>query len=157
MEEILKLKQCNRCNLTKEIKCFSKHPETKDGYFNQCRNCRNESTSKYQTTLKGKKVKKKSFNKYYLKNKEKFREKFNNRYNETILKLKIDRGGKCEICGYNKFIKILQFHHLRDKTFEISSKNKHKPYIELYNESLKCQLLCPNCHAEITLNNKNSC
>ena len=74
-------------------------------------------------------------------------------------------GGKCIICGYNKFISALQFHHIdpHDKSATVatlSSKYKLSPttenYTALLNELDKCILLCANCHAalhngEITL------
>lgn len=60
------------------------------------------------------------------------------------------KGGKCEICGYNKCMRSLDFHH-RDpeqKDFEISANwkvGKDKAMKELD----KCSLICRNCHGEI--------
>jgi 5-methylcytosine-specific restriction endonuclease McrA len=60
------------------------------------------------------------------------------------------KGGKCELCGYNKLPQALQFHHKnpKEKDFQISNRftrdmEKVKPELD------KCQLLCANCHAEI--------
>lgn len=59
------------------------------------------------------------------------------------------KGGKCEKCGYDKNIAALQFHHLRDKKFELTSRNLLlKTHEEIENELNKCVLLCANCHAE---------
>jgi len=60
-------------------------------------------------------------------------------------------GGYCELCGYNKCIRALQFHHVdpSKKCFGISQKGltyAKKKYIE---EAAKCVLLCANCHAEV--------
>lgn len=59
-------------------------------------------------------------------------------------------GGCCEICGYNKSIKALEFHHKDPKTksFEISSRNITN-YAKLLAEALKCILICANCHREL--------
>ena len=58
------------------------------------------------------------------------------------------KGGKCEICGYNKCLAALTFHH-RDpskKEFSISTKNRT---LERNKEEVdKCILLCCRCHAE---------
>lgn len=63
--------------------------------------------------------------------------------------LKIKRGGKCKICGYNNDLRALIWHH-RDPSTKLynmanllSSANKFKLAIE---ESKKCDLICANCH-----------
>ena len=57
------------------------------------------------------------------------------------------------MCGYDKCIKALQFHHKdsMQKDFEIADfYNSSKFDIErLKNEVDKCTLLCSNCHIEI--------
>ncbi len=52
----------------------------------------------------------------------------------------------CQICGYNKCLAALDFHHVGDKDNDVS---------ELYSgaytiaEINKCIVLCANCHREI--------
>ena len=62
------------------------------------------------------------------------------------------KGGKCEICGYNKCNSSLCFHHIDEKTksFQIDNRacNGYK-YESLVEEVNKCQLLCHNCHMEL--------
>ena len=60
-------------------------------------------------------------------------------------------GGKCAICGYNKCIKALEFHHINNdsKDFGISSKGYTRSWIEIKKELNKCILLCANCHREV--------
>lgn len=68
----------------------------------------------------------------------------------TKLKLIEYKGGKCEICGYNKPVpSCYDFHHLdpNKKDFGISGKSVKFETIKL--EVDKCQLLCKLCHAEI--------
>jgi len=60
------------------------------------------------------------------------------------------KGGKCVICGYNKYVGALDFHHLNpnEKEYSISNLRTYsmaKVKIELD----KCVLLCRNCHAEV--------
>jgi len=59
-------------------------------------------------------------------------------------------GGHCKICGYNKSLKALSFHHLHpeNKRFDISSNgNMMRDWEEVITEAKKCELLCLNCHA----------
>ena len=59
------------------------------------------------------------------------------------------RGGKCELCGYDKCGAALDFHHIDPNT-------KFKAVAHLsYNlklmieEAKKCVMVCSNCHREI--------
>jgi len=65
------------------------------------------------------------------------------------------KGGSCEICGYSKSLRALQFHHTNpsEKDFTIGDK-------AVFNEDVKkeldkCMLVCANCHSEIHDNNLN--
>lgn len=60
------------------------------------------------------------------------------------------KGGKCEICGYDKCIEALSFHHLdpSKKDFGIGSGDTVS-LKRLKDEADKCILVCNNCHAEI--------
>ena len=59
-------------------------------------------------------------------------------------------GGKCSICGYNKCIDALEFHHKdpNEKEFKLGSGNTMS-WKEYKSEALKCILVCSNCHKEI--------
>ena len=59
-------------------------------------------------------------------------------------------GGKCKICGYQKNINALQFHHIdpTKKEFTIGC-NHSKSFKNIVNELDKCVLLCANCHFEL--------
>lgn len=65
------------------------------------------------------------------------------------------KGGKCEICGYNKCTSALSFHHKdpKEKDFNISARSYS--YERLKKEVDKCILVCANCHIEIHENEKN--
>lgn len=67
----------------------------------------------------------------------------------TKIKLVDYKGGCCSICGYNKSINALQFHHLdpTKKDFQISGKSLSFERLKL--EVDKCILVCANCHLEI--------
>ena len=59
-------------------------------------------------------------------------------------------GGKCSICGYNKCIDALEFHHKdpKQKDFKIGAGNTIS-WKEYKSEVEKCILVCSNCHKEI--------
>lgn len=61
------------------------------------------------------------------------------------------KGGKCEICGYNKCIAALDFHHInpKKKDFNIAQTTSYKNMNILKSEIDKCILVCANCHREI--------
>lgn len=61
------------------------------------------------------------------------------------------KGGKCERCGYNKYIGALDFHHLdpSQKDFGIAKVKLHSFDDKVKRELDKCILVCSNCHREI--------
>lgn len=65
---------------------------------------------------------------------------------EEMVELK---GGKCVVCGYDKSLRALHFHHTipseKDITISSNSMTKEKVIKELE----KCVLVCSNCHSEI--------
>jgi hypothetical protein len=61
------------------------------------------------------------------------------------------RGGSCCLCGYDRCIAALEFHH-RDpaqKAFELSKTNLLRRWEIVLAEAQKCDLLCANCHREL--------
>jgi transposase-like protein len=65
--------------------------------------------------------------------------------------LVLEAGGRCELCGYDRCLGALQFHHL-DRTmkrFAISGEGVTRALAKAREEASKCVLLCANCHAEV--------
>lgn len=62
-----------------------------------------------------------------------------------------EAGGACVICGYNRCIAALHFHHLDPgtKSFALSREGVTRSFAEAQAEAHKCALLCLNCHAEV--------
>lgn len=70
---------------------------------------------------------------------------------ERIRKLIYDyKGYACEICGYDKTVRALHFHHLdpSKKDFAIGTAYC-RSWVKIKEELDKCILVCANCHAEI--------
>ncbi len=60
------------------------------------------------------------------------------------------KGGKCQICGYDKpFPTVYHFHHRDPKSKKFSINASTKGYEKLIAEADKCDLLCSNCHNEL--------
>jgi len=87
--------------------------------------------------------------KYYLKNREKiYQRKMQRRWRikRTIVEM---MGGKCSICGYNKCINALEFHHKgKEKDAAIFELIKNSSEQNVLKEVQRCILVCANCHRE---------
>lgn len=61
------------------------------------------------------------------------------------------KGGKCQICGYDKCKGALEFHHLNpeEKDFGIGAKGYTRAWDTVKQELDKCIMVCANCHREI--------
>jgi 5-methylcytosine-specific restriction endonuclease McrA len=61
------------------------------------------------------------------------------------------KGGKCMICGYQKYTGALDFHHIDGKTkvFGISKNGITRSWNKTKTELDKCILICSNCHREL--------
>lgn len=76
--------------------------------------------------------------------------------NVTRRRLKIKQlcvekmGGQCNLCGYDKYIGALHFHHTDPltKLYKISD-GCTRSFKKIKDELRKCIMLCSNCHAEV--------
>ena len=55
------------------------------------------------------------------------------------------------MCGYDKYVGALDFHHKDPKTknFALSVQGLSYSWQNLLKEAQKCVLVCKNCHAEL--------
>jgi 5-methylcytosine-specific restriction endonuclease McrA len=62
-----------------------------------------------------------------------------------------EAGGHCAICGYDRYLGALQFHHLdpAKKSFHLGVAGLTRSLKAMRAEAAKCVLLCSNCHAEV--------
>jgi hypothetical protein len=62
-----------------------------------------------------------------------------------------EAGGRCVLCGYDRHVAALHFHH-RDpaaKRFGLGAGGLTRSLASARAEAAKCDLLCSNCHAEV--------
>jgi transposase len=61
-----------------------------------------------------------------------------------------EAGGKCMLCGYDRHLAALQFHHVDPATKAFTLRNGDtRSLARMRAEAAKCVLLCANCHAEV--------
>lgn len=62
-----------------------------------------------------------------------------------------EAGGRCALCGYDRCVAALHFHHLdpSSKQFHLSMHGAGRSIASARAEMAKCVLLCANCHAEV--------
>jgi endogenous inhibitor of DNA gyrase (YacG/DUF329 family) len=75
---------------------------------------------------------------------------------EKLNSYKIEKG--CAHCGFNSNPRALQCNHINplEKSFQISSHISSKSWTEILSELGKCEILCANCHAIHSYDNKHS-
>jgi transposase-like protein len=74
------------------------------------------------------------------------------RRRRQVKQLLVDElGGCCLICGYDRYVGALVFHHLvpSEKRLQISWNGLTQSLAAVRAEVRKCVLLCSNCHAEV--------
>ena len=69
------------------------------------------------------------------------------RVKQTLIE---EAGGRCVLCGYDRYPGALQFHHLDpgQKVFALSDQGLARSLEKAREEARKCVLICGNCHAE---------
>jgi DNA-binding transcriptional ArsR family regulator len=62
-----------------------------------------------------------------------------------------ENGGECQLCGYDRCVAALEFHHLdpEKKSFGLARRGITRSIDKVREEAAKCVLLCANCHAEV--------
>lgn len=121
------MKKCSKCNIEKNFNEFYKRKDSKDGYRNDCKECRNEISKKYTENNpdKVKKIK----TKYYLNNKNDVIERTKNwqsenkdRYKEISKKYREKEEVKEKI--KKNYLDNKEIYKLKNK--EYKKINKHK-------------------------------
>jgi len=135
-------KICKGCGLNKKLDTFPKNTRNGkligDGTKGKCKDCTNLYHREYLKDTSKKQA--------HIKRVEKNRKE--HAYN--LQTSKVETG--CQICGYSKCARSLQYHHIDPSTkeFGISWAMKRRYSMErLAPELEKCILVCANCHGEI--------
>lgn len=128
---------CSKCNKEKPIDEFLFRNKKKKQYHSACGVC-------YKKQRKIAYEKNKVY--YLTKNK-----RLKNRNREWLLEHK--KNESCYCCGEND-IAVLDFHHIKQKTKEVSKMVSNTASIDTIKKEInKCVVLCSNCHRKIHYHN----
>ena len=89
------------------------------------------------------------------KNKEDMQNYLRKRYANRQNLYNVLKDVPCADCGIKYAPHIMQFDHLRDKSFQISD-NWSASEGRLREEVAKCEVVCANCHAERTFQRRST-
>ena len=134
------MKKCSSCHQIKPIIHFHKDNRQKDGLQPGCKECRKITSSNY-----------------YLKNKQ----KAINQAKESRKKIKaivnnIKESNPCVDCNTYYPFYVMDFDHLRDKSFKISWGIINRSRDNVLKEIEKCELVCSNCHRKRSYKRQNN-
>lgn len=143
----MKTKVCSKCETEKPLNQFNKFKRSKDGLTVDCRKCANARAREwYRNNKKSHQAKHK---KYYKKNRESILKKGKEATKPKLVERKRwmheQKSKPCVDCGKTYPPCCMDFHHLRDKKFQIGSA-LYVAMPRLLKEIEKCVLLCANCH-----------
>lgn len=145
-------KECGECKQIKPISEFYKH---NDFYRSYCKKCQDITIEKFRSNPNNKQKMSEYDKTHY--NKEGVKEAKFKHAKQKLLDKKLKaieyKGGKCQMCGYNKCTYALEFHHVdlsqKEKTKDYRGINRRIPFEKMKEELDLCLLLCSNCHREI--------
>ena len=130
-----KTKICTKCNKEFPIDFFKIKNKNTGLRVPECHECNKES-------------KRECYKKYYDYNKEKFLSRNKEFRKDRMVYLNDKKSTGCIICK-EKDIGCLDFHHLGDKKYNISSIFTSLSIKEIEEEIQKCVILCANCHRKL--------
>lgn len=127
------MKECCNCKKLKKETEFGKLSKSLDGLQYKCKTCKKDYDKNYHSSRSGSQINKK-------RDSQKKRRKDNRKEINKYLK-----DNPCK-CGESR-LPCLDFHHLNDKKFNISSSvNRGVSLKKIFEEIKKCLVLCANCH-----------
>jgi hypothetical protein len=137
------VRRCGKCGQEKPLDAFAWRRRAKGQRHNYCRPCQAE----YRRA-------------HYLANRAKYIARSQGRKSElwaerTELLVAYFADHPCADCGETDPV-VLEFDHLRDKTFNIGSKLTNYSWSAVLAEMEKCEVVCGNCHKRRTAERRQS-
>jgi hypothetical protein len=131
------MRRCGRCGELKPVEEFAWRRKGKGQRHNYCRPCHAEYHGEH-----------------YIANKARYiaqaaRQKTELRLERTRQLLEYFATHPCVDCGESDPI-VLEFDHLRDKTFAVAAKLVDYRWERILEEIEKCEVVCANCHRRRT-------
>ncbi len=131
------LRTCGRCGETKPVEEFAWRRKRKLQRDNYCRPCRSAYGREH-----------------YLANKQHYIDEAARRKNlelerRTLYLIEFFAANPCTDCGETDPT-VLEFDHLRDKSFNLSGGIRDRNWQSVLDEMAKCEVVCANCHRRRT-------
>lgn len=129
-------KQCTKCKQWKDEEEFSWKNKSEGKRHSQCKECRRKADNERYAKDPNRRASVKAVHANQV--------KYIRDYVQDV-----KEHSKCAICGDTRWY-VLDFHHLRDKSFTISEAISKGVSLEtIKSEIEKCITLCANCHREL--------
>jgi 5-methylcytosine-specific restriction endonuclease McrA len=153
------MRKCKVCGEEKELTEFREYKARSingvDTRAWECRSCKNsKEVERIKLKMSDPEYRKlflERRSKRYASDYAKIRDKKISKYRNLKQQMVDYKGGSCSICGYNKCLGALQFHHI-DPTQKEMQISLFTTFEAAKTELDKCILLCSNCHDEIHYN-----
>ena len=134
------LRRCARCKIEKPLAEYTKHP-LRDGRIktdSYCPACRADYGREH-----------------YVKNRQRYIDKAAQRTRQLVIErmtyvVEHLSQHPCADCGEDDVL-VLEFDHLRDKSFSIPWGIRNRPWALVLAEIEKCEVVCANCHRRRTI------
>lgn len=130
------MKICSQCKQSLTLDKFNKRSASKDGLQSKCAECNRAYYNNYYATTTNEKAR--------LRNKSAAYKK------EVRELLRSTKDKPCADCKTKYPYYVMQFDHLGDKSFTISTSMNYHSIEKIKVEISKCDVVCANCHAERT-------
>ena len=130
-------RRCIRCGVDKPDADFAWRDKTRGRRFAHCRACQSKYSRKHYEQNRAKYIAKASARKRRLADENRAR------------MLEFLAENQCVDCGESDLV-VLEFDHLRDKTFEISQVLRDREWSVIIEKIAKCDVVCANCHRRRT-------
>ena len=136
-------RRCGRCGEVKPVDDFAWRRREKGQRDSHCRPCRSEYGKEH-----------------YAANKQRYIDqaaavKARALRERTLLLLEFFKSNPCVDCGETDPV-VLEFDHLRDKSFDVSWAIHNTRWQTVLAEMRKCEVVCANCHRRRTAKRRGS-
>jgi hypothetical protein len=137
------MRRCGRCGELKPVEEFAWRRKSKGQRHNYCRHCHAAYHREHYLANRARYIAQAAANKVAL------------RRQRTALLIEYFKGHPCVDCGEADPL-VLEFDHLRDKSFEIAAKIVDYGWERILAEIEKCEVVCANCHRRRTVRRRGS-
>jgi CHAD domain-containing protein len=131
------MRTCGRCGEEKPLEAFASGRKKRGKYDNMCRSCRSAYGKAHYAANRQRYIDQARMHKQRL------------ALERTRYLIEFFASNPCVDCGEGDPI-VLEFDHLRDKSFAIGPELSRRNWQSILDEMEKCEVVCANCHRRRT-------